>query len=417
MPMDVPREPTGRKRRRAIYIVAAVAAVALVTVGLSRLEPAAPSVDRAAIWTDTVERGEMIRQVRGPGTLVPERIRWVTAEVSGRVERIHVQPGEEVDARTVLVELSNSDVQLEGLDAERQLAAAQAELVNLRSTLETQRLNQEAVVATARSEYREAARQAEANAELAERNLIARMEVARSGDRAEELTARLEAEEKRLAILSETVGSQLAVQQSQVDRLQAIVRFQVERAASMQVRAGADGVLQELPLEVGQWAVPGETLARVVEPGRLKAVLRIPETQARDLTVGQNAAIDTRNGIARGQVVRIDPAVQNGAVNVDVTLGGELPRGARPDLSVDGTVQIERLSDVLHMGRPAYGQAESTVGLFRVEEDGRHAVRINVRLGRSSVNRIEVVDGLREGDVVILSDMSAHDGVDRVRLQ
>jgi HlyD family secretion protein len=414
--VDVPREPV-KKRGRYVLLAAGVIGVILVTVGLSRLEPAAPSVNRATILVDSVRQGDMVRQVRGPGTLVPERIRIVTAVTAGRVEAIHVEPGEEVDLETILVELSNPDVQLEGLDAQRQLSAAEAELVNLESTLETQRLNQEGVVHSIETEYREAARQVALNRELAGRNLIARLELERSEDRAEELAKRLEIERRRLEIARESVEGQLAVQRNQVERLEAIADFQQGRSRSMRVPAGAAGVLQELPLQVGQWATPGQELARVVDPTRLRAVLRIPETQARDVTVGQNVSIDTRNGIVPGRVTRIDPAVQAGSVTVDVSLEGELPRGARPDLSVDGTIEIERLENVLYMPRPAFGQAGSRVGLFKLEPDGRSAVRTNVRLGRSSVSTIEVEEGLRAGDVVILSDMSSSDGHDRVRIR
>lgn len=414
--MDIPRDPP-KKRGRYPYLAAGVTLVILVTVGISRLEPAAPSVSRATLLMDSVSRGDMVRQVRGPGTLVPEQIRIVTAVTAGRVEAIHVQPGAAVDAATILVELSNPDVQLEGLDAQRQLAAAEAELVNLESTLETQRLTQEGVVHTVRAEHQEALRQVQVSRELADRGLVARLELARAEDRAEELASRLQIEERRLEIARESVAGQLLVQRNQVERLRAISDFQEGRSVSMRVPAGAPGVLQELPLQVGQWATPGQELARVVQPLPLKAVLRIPETQARDVAIGQYASIDTRNGIVQGRVIRIDPAVQNGAVTVDVALEGELPQGARPDLSVDGTIEIERLDDVLHMPRPAYGQAESRITLFRLDPDGRSASRVHVLLGRSSVNTIEIVEGLQPGDRVILSDMSASDGHQRVRLR
>ncbi|MGI9182202.1 MAG: efflux RND transporter periplasmic adaptor subunit, partial [Longimicrobiaceae bacterium] len=285
------------------------------------------------------------------------------------------------------------------------------------ATLENQRLTQEAAVATVRSQHNEAQRQIKVNEELAERGLLSGMELSRARDQAEELATRLNIEQQRLRFLSESMKAQISAQQSQVDRLRGLTAFQHQYVESMRVTAGTEGVLRELPLQEGQWVNPGATLAVVVQPGRLKAQLRVPETQAKDLVVGQASAIDTRNGIIPGRVVRVDPAVQGGTVTVDVALEGPLPRGARPDLSVDGTIEIERLSDVLYVGRPAYGQAESVVGLFKVDEGGRSAIRTNVRLGRSSVNTIEVVDGLREGDVVILSDMSAWDSVDRVRLQ
>jgi HlyD family secretion protein len=414
--LDVPRDPP-KKHGRYLYLAAGVTLLILVTVGLSRLEPAAPSVNRATILVDSVRQGDMVRQVRGPGTLVPEQIRLVTAVTAGRVEAIHAEPGDEVEAGTILLELSNPDVQLEGLDAQRQLAAAEAELVNLQATLETQRLTQEALVSGVQAEYQEARRQVEVDRELAERGLIARMELERSEERVEELANRLQIEQRRLEIARESVEGQLSVQRNQVERLRAISSFQEGRAASMRVPAGARGVLQELPLQVGQWATPGEELARVVQPFPLKAVLRIPETQARDVAIGQRAAIDTRNGIVEGRVIRIDPAVQSGAVTVDVALEGELPPGARPDLSVDGTIEIERLDNVLHMPRPAYGQAGSRITLFKLDPDGRSASRVHVLLGRSSVSTIEIEEGLRPGDRVILSDMSGSDGHERVRLR
>jgi HlyD family secretion protein len=416
--VDIQRTPNpSRRYRRYAYIAGGVGVVALLTVGVSRLEPAAPSVDRSEVWTDSVRRGEMVRAVRGPGTLVPERIRWIPAATGGRVERVLVQPGDSVEPGTVLLELSNPDVQLEALDAERQLAQAQAEMVNLESSLQTQRLGLQSTVAALRSESREAQRQAEANAALAERGLIARMDLARSQDRAQELAARLRNEEAQLRVLDESVQSRLGVQRAQIQRLNSIVNFHVDRSSSMKVLAGASGVVQELPLQVGQWVTPGTMLARVVEPGRLKAVLRIPETQARDLAVGQVAQIDTRSGIVTGRVTRIDPAVQSGAVNVDVALEGELPRGARPDLSVDGTIEVDRLVDVLYVGRPAYAQPEGQASIWKLVDDGAAAVRVPVRLGRASVNTIEVVDGLAPGDEIILSDLSRWDGAERLRLR
>lgn len=413
--MDIPRKAV--RKRRWIYAVLALGAIALSTLALSRLEPAAPTLERSAVWMDTVSRGTMLRQVRGPGTLVPEQIRYISAVTAGRVERVLAQPGMEVDSGTVLLELSNPDVHLQAMEAQRQLAAAEAELANLQATLENQRLNQEGVVTTVRSQQREAKRQYDANRELARRGLISEMEMKRVQDQAEELAQRLEIERKRLSFISESMQAQTSAQRSQVERQRGLVAFQQRHLESLRVRAGTQGVLRELPLQEGQWVNPGSQLAVVVQPGRLKAELRIPETQARDLVVGLRAGIDTRNGVIPGRVVRIDPAVQNGAVAVDVALEGELPRGARPDMSVDGTIEIERLDDVLHVGRPAYGQAESSVGLFRVAPDGQSASRVNVRLGRSSVNTIEVVSGLREGDVVVLSDMSQWDSAERVRLK
>ncbi len=415
--MDIPRAPARRGRKQLLYGGLAVLGLALATAGLRSLKPAAPSVDRAAVWIDSVQRGPLLIEVRGPGTLVPERVRWISAVTAGRVEKRLAEPGQEVNPDTELLELSNPDVQLEALESERQLTVAQGDRVNMRTSLETTRLNQEGNVAAAKSAYLDAKRNAEASSDLARKELISSMEASRAQDRVVELQTRYEVEEKRLAVMTEATDSQLRLQDAQVSRLRAVVDFQRERIRSMKVMAGAHGVLQELPLEVGQWAQSGAVLARLVEPGRLKAVLRIPETQAKDLTIGQPAAIDTRNGIVRGAVARIDPAVQNGTVTVDVRLEGEMPRGARPDLSVDGTIQVERLDNVLHVGRPAYGQANSTVGLFKLAADGREATRVNVRLGRTSVNTVEVLGGLQPGEKVIISDMSRWDGVDRVRVE
>jgi HlyD family secretion protein len=414
--VDIPR--VTRPNRRRFLIAGAGAGVSLLLiVGVSRLEPAAPPVERATVWTDTVRQGTMLREVRGPGTLVPEQIRWITAVTAGRVERILAEPGITVDAETPLLALSNPDVQREALEAQRQLVGAEAERANLAATLENQRLTQQAAVSTVRAEHREALRQLQASRELAEKGLIARLELQRNEDRAEELESRLEIEQQRLRFLSESMRAQLAAQQSQIERLRGLAEFQRSYVASLQVVAGTEGVLRELPLQEGQWVTPGTSLAVVVQPERLKAQLRIPETQARDLVVGQPARIDTRNGIIPGRVSRIDPAVQNGSVTVDVALDGELPRGARPDLSVDGVIEIERLDDVLYVGRPAYAQSGGSVGLFRLDGGGKEAVRTTVRLGRSSVNTVEIVDGLKAGDVVILSDMSRYDRSEKVRIQ
>lgn len=413
--MDIPRKQA--RKRRWIYPAAGVAVVATVSLALSRLEPAAPTVERAGIWIDTVSQGTMLRQIRGPGTLVPEQIRFISAVTAGRVERVLAEPGLSVGPETVLLELSNPDVQLELMEAQAQLSASESELANLRATLDNQRLNQEASVATVQSQYREAKRQYDANVELARNEIISRLEMSRSQDQAEELAARLQIERQRLNFISQSSRAQLAAEQSQVERLRGLTAFQQRYIESMRVRAGTQGVLRELPLQEGQWVNPGATLAVVVQPGRLKAELRIPETQAKDVSVGQRASIDTRNGLIPGRVVRIDPAVQNGTVRVEVALEGALPHGARPDLSVDGVIEIERLDNVLHVGRPSYGQAESTVGLFRVAPDGKSATRVNVKLGRGSVSTIEVAGGLREGDVVVLSDMSQWDSAERVLLK
>ncbi len=415
--MDIQRAPAKKGRKRLIYGGIALVSIVVMTLGLRSLKPAAPEVDRASVWIDSVQKGPLVIEVRGPGTLVPERIRYISAVTAGRVERRLAEPGQTVKAETVLLELSNPDVQLEALESERQLTVAQADRVNLKADLETQRLNQEGVVAAAKAAYLDAKRTAEQSVELAQKELISASEAARARERVEELDTRYQVEEQRLAVMVGAADSQLSLQHEQVGRLRDVTNFQRFRVRSMEVKAGADGILQELPLEVGQWAQSGATLARIVEPGKLKAVLRIPETQAKDVAIGQPATIDTRNGLAKGQVRRIDPAVQNGTVTVDVSLEGELPRGARPDLSVDGTIQVERLDNVLHVGRPAYGQANSAVGLFKLVGDGTEAVRVNVRLGRTSVNTVEILGGLQPGEKVIISDMSRWDSYERVRVE
>jgi multidrug resistance efflux pump len=413
--VDIPREP--RKSRRWYYIGAAVLAVGTITIALGSLGPAVPSVERSTIWTGTVQRGEMVREVRGPGTLVSEQVRWIAALTAGRVERILVEPGAAVESATVLMVLSNPDVEIEALDAQRQLAYEEARLVDLKTGLESQRLAQEALVAQVRSQQLDATRRLTNSERLAEQGLISDFDLQGARDRAEELKTRLEIEERRLTVMAEAVELQLAAQRSQVSRLRSIAVFKQNLVASMAVVAGVPGVLAELPLEEGQWVRPGDDLARVVQPGRLKAELRIGETQARDVAVGQLAQIDTRNDTIPGRVVRIDPAVQGGTVTVDVKLEGALPREARPDQSVDGTIEIERLTDVLYVGRPVSGQANSLAGIFKLVDGGRAAVRVTVRFGRSSVSTIEVVEGLEEGEQVILSDMSAYDSQDRVRLR
>lgn len=418
--MDVKREGITRKKRiRAAIIAGSVlAGIAAISFGLSRLEPAAPSVNRATVWMDAVKRGEMIRQVRGPGTLVvlPEAIRWVAARTRGRVERRVLLPGVDVNPETIILELSNPELEQELGDAGYQLRAQEAELADLRVRLESQVLNQKAVAAGVASEYNQAKLQAEADEKLHAEKLIGDLILKRSKVRAEELATRNQLEQQRLQIATESVEAQLQAKRATVEQFKALYDLRKSQKDALTVRAGIDGVLQELAVEVGQEVTPGANLARVAQPDKLKAQLRIAETQAKDIEVGQKAVIDTRNGLIDGEVMRIDPAVQEGTVTVDVTLVGALPKGARPDLSVDGTIELERLADVLYVGRPAYGQAESTVGLFKLLEDGETAVRAQVKLGRSSVNTIEVVQGLVEGDQVILSDTSAWDAYDRIRL-
>ena len=414
--MDIPRPPK-TNTRRYLYAGGALAGLVLVTVALSKLDRAVPTVEGSTLWVDTVARGEMLREVHGPGTLVPEQIRWIAAVTAGRVERKHVEPGAKVTASTVLVELSNPDVELQALEAQRQLTEAEATLVNLRASLETQRLNQQGVIATVRSEYLDAKRTVEVGDGLAAKQLIAPTDLQRAKDKQVELEARFGIEQERLRVHTDAMAAQLDVQRSQIARLREILAFRRQQVASMRVTAGANGVLQELPLEVGQWAMSGTTLAKVVEPGRLKAVLNVPETQAKDVAIGQRASIDTRNGIIAGHVVRIDLAARNGTVSIDIALDGALPPGARPDLTVDGTVEIERLPNALYVGRPAFAQANSSIEVFRIEPDGRSAMRVRVQFGRGSVNAIEILDGLKEGDRVILSDLSQYDDHARLKLR
>lgn len=414
--MDIPRAPVNKNRRRLIWALAGIAVVVVVTVALSRLSPAAPSVDRGTLVMDTVRRGPMVREVRGPGTLAPESPTFISAVTSGRVDRVILRPGAKVAPNTVLIQMSNPDVELQALSADQQVSAAEAAVLSLRTSLENQRLAQEGVVAQMRSDFRDAQRNAVAAESLSLHNLIASFELIRTRDKVDELQNRLGIEQRRLAVIAGSVDSQITLQQGQVEKLRAIAQFQRGRVASMNVTAGASGTLQDLSLEAGQWVQAGQQLAEVVEPTRLKAVLRIAETQAAEVSIGQLADIDTRNGIVKGHVVRTDPQAQGGTVAVDVALDGALPPGARTDLSIEGTITIERLPNVLHVGRPAYGQSNSTVGLFRLVEGGRYAVRVNVQLGRSSVNSVEVLAGLKEGEQVILSDMSRYDAVDRVKL-
>jgi HlyD family secretion protein len=413
--MDKPRT-NPRKKRGPLYIGGGLALAALISLGLYKLEPAAPTVDKAGIWTDSVRRGPMVREVRGVGTLVPENIRIIPARTAGRVEQILLRPGAVVEAGTELVRLSNPELDLQLLQAERELRTAQSELVNLQSSLQTQILNQEGVIAQVRSQYNEALRQQKTNEELEAKGLIAPNEVSRVKDQVEELRTRLEIEEKALALRNATVETQIGAQEAQVEQLRIIVAHRRQDIASMSVRATSAGVLQRLDLEAGQWVNPGTELARIVEPGRLKAVLRIADTQMRDVVLGQTAWIDTRNDTIAGRVVRIDPAAEGGTTGVDIAFEGELPASARPDMSVDGRIELDRLDDVLYVGRPNFGSAGQTVGLWVVSADGKNAERVQVRLGQTSVNHVEIQQGLKQGDVVILSDMQQWDSYSRVRI-
>ena len=417
--MDVVRTDLKKKRqrRRIIYIATAIAVVALLTVFISQLEPAAPVASSKSIWSRPVERGSMLRQVRGPGSLVPEEFRWVSVSVDGVVDQIYLQPGVEVEPDSVILELTNPELQQRLEDARLAYSAAQAQLNDTRVQLESALLNQRSQTAAVESDYREAELQVRANERLAEDGLIPDIDLERSHIRSEQLDQRLAIERQRLAKAQESLEAQLDSRRAQLDQAAALLELRRQEARSLEVRAGISGVLQEVPVEVGQRIAAGTPLARVAQPDRLKAELRIAETQAKDIQIGLPAMIDTRNGVIEGEVVRIDPSVREGTVTVDVALTGELPRGARPDLSVDGTIEIERLEDVLYMRRPTYGQAGSRIELFKIQEDGETAIRVPVQLGRASVDTIEVVEGLQEGDMVILSDTSQWDDVDRLRIE
>ena len=417
--MDIARDPKPRTRKIIIQWSVGVVALVGVAVALRSLEPAAPAVDVATVWVDTVQHGTMIRQVRGPGTLVPEQMRWITALTAGRVEQIVVLPGTTIEENTVIVRMSNPDVDISLLQAQQSLNTAEANLIQTRSSLETQRLTQAGALAQLRTQLQNTEREHATNQRLFDTNpeLVAATEFARTGDAVDELRERLLLNEEAAGLLKASAVDQVNAALLNIESLTDIVEFQRDRVTSLQVTAGVSGVLAELPLDEGQWVQSGATLARVVQPGRLKAEVRIPQTQAQDITAGQTAYIDTRNDTITGQVVRIDPSVQNGTVMIDVALPPDLPRSARPDLSVDGNVVIQRLDDVTYVGRPAYGQANQRVGMFKLVGDGQYAQRVSVMLGASSVNEIEVIEGLVEGDIVILSDMSNWDGVDRVRLR
>jgi len=426
--LDIKREPP-KKRGKYIMIGGGVVVLGITTVMLGNLEARPPSVDRATLWIDSVQRGTMTIAVRAPGTLTPEHIRYVVAVTSGRVEVLPIRPGVTVTPSTVLLELSNPDVQLEALNAQSAVANAEQQYVTLKTSLETARLSQEAAVANARTLWANAKRDFDTFKALDEKKLASAQEVARAKDVMDETQQRLRVEEQRLKVSTEAIDQQLKLARANIDRLNAILRFQQERVASMKVLAGDSGQLLSLgngqqELQLGQWVLAGQTLATVAQPGKLKAVLRVPETQAKDVALGQKVEIDTRagggganTGVVKGHVSRVDPTSVNGTVTVEVLFDEKTPEGARADLSVDGVIEIERLDDVLYVQRPAYGQAESTVGLFKVDPDGKTASRVNVKLGRSSVSTIQIVSGLQPKDKVIVSDMSQWDNVAKVRLQ
>jgi HlyD family secretion protein len=414
--MDIVRTPQ-KSRRKPLLIAGGIAAVVVTTMLLNGLSPAAPTVERAAVLIDSVRQGDVVREVRGPGTLVPEQIRWITAQASARVERLMSEAGQRVDADQVLLELSNPDLQIQTMQAEQQVRQAEIDLLNLKTNLRSALLTQEGVVATTRTQFVNAEQESAAADSLAKLQLISAFDARNRQAQAEEFTTRYRIERERLSLMQQAIDSQIAVQAAQVVQLEAIAANQRARLRSLSVKAPEGGVLQDLTLQAGQWVPEGTTLAKVVQPGKLKAVLRIPESQAKDVVIGQTASIDTRNGIVAGRVVRKDPSAQGGSVTIDVALTGDLPAGAVPDLSVDGTIQIERLDNVIYSGRPAMTGGTGLVSLFKVEDGGDAAVRVQVELGRSSVNTIEIVRGLSPGDRIILSDMSAYANTDRVRIR
>lgn len=420
--MDIPRPNEARKRKRRRILAGSVALVLLAatTVGLSRLKPAAPAVDFSSLYPGTVKRGSMLRDVHGVGTLLPEEIRWIPALNAGRIEVIHLQAGAAVAADTIILELNNPELNQAAFDAEWALKGAEAQLSKLKVQLASERLAAEANVAALKAECSVAKLDAEADAKLLQDKLVDRLTAARSATRAEQLSIRCGLEDRRLLIISESEQAQLKAQEAEMARLRAVDELKKQQVDSLKVRAGIDGVLLKLgetiQLQVGQQIAAGVNLARVANPKRLKAEIKIPETQAKDLELNQTASIDTRNGLIEGHVVRIDPIPQNGTVTVDVRLDGALPKGARPDLTVDGTVQLEKLDDVVYVGRPVHGEPDSSVSLFKVIDAGKAAVRVPVKLGRCSVNYIEVIEGLQPGEQVILSDMSQWEGHDRLRL-
>src|SRR5256884_646501 len=416
--MDVPRQGVAAKKRKRRILIISASAIGLIlaTFALSRLKPAAPSVDRSGVWIDTVKRGPMVRQVRGLGTLTPEEIRWLPANTEGRVEKILIWPGTKVEPGDVILELSSPELEQSAAEAVSKAKGAEAVLASARATLQRELLDQESKTTAAHSAYQQAKMERETNDQLAKNGLVAELVYKTSKIKEEECAKTDEIEQKRLAFSRDSIEPQLASQQAAVDQANQLAKLKLDQVEALHVRAGMAGVLQQLPVQIGQRVKVGDNLARVADPTKLKAQVKIAETQAKDIQIGQKAIIDTRNGVANCHVTRVDPAVEQGTVKVDVAIDGELPKGARPDLSVDGTIELERLNDVVYVGRPAFGQENNTVGIFKLVVGRNEAVRTPVKLGKSSVNTIEIVNGLQPGDQVILSDTSAWDSHERIRL-
>jgi len=417
--MDIPRPSNARAKliRRIVLLLVALLFIGGVTFGLSRLRPAAPSVDRATVWSDDVKRGPMLREVRGIGTLVPVDIHWLPAQTEAQVDRIVLRPGAVVKPDSIILELSNITLKRDALDAEFQLKAAEADYENLKVQVNSDLLNQKATEASVRSEYEQAKIQHAVDERLYKEDIGSIVNAQLSKVKEEQLAVRVQLEAERTKNAADTAQARLQAQMSHVDQQRALYELRHAELEALQVRAGIAGVLQLVPVEEGQHVTPGTNLARVADPKRLKAEIKVAETQAKDVLIGQKATIDTRNGTVDGHVARIDPSVLNGTVTVDVLMDGPLPDGARPDLSVDGTIEIENLKDVLFVGRPVHGSSQSTISLFKLTPDGSEATRVNVKLGRASVNTIEILQGLQVGDRVILSDMSQWDNYDRIRLK
>ena len=414
--MDVARAPR-KKTGRNIGIAVAVIVTVLGTIALARLKPAAPSIDFATILVDSVRQGDITRDVRGPGTLVPERIRWITAQTSARVERLVVQSGQKVTPGMLLLVMSSPDMLITTMEADQQVRVAEKDLLTLRTNLRQNQLQQEGAVASIKTQLLKARQKAAEADSLLPLKMIPIADAVGFKADAEELTTRFRIEQDRMTLINNTIDQQIAVQTEQVKQLKTIAAERHGRLESLQVVAPEEGVLQELTLQVGQYVSEGTTIAKVVQPGNLKAVLRVAESQAKDIHIGQTASIDTRNGLIPGTVSRMDPSAVGGSVTIDVKLTGALPAGAVPDLSIDGIIQIEQLKNVLWTGRPGTGAGTGPVGLFKLTEDGKEAERVQVVLGRSSVNAVEIVSGLKVGDKVITSDMTASDNFDRVRIK
>jgi HlyD family secretion protein len=418
--MDIKRPGKSKLKKRirnGVLIVVGLIAVGGITVGLTKLKPAAPTLDRSTAVIDTVKRGQMLRQVRGNGTLVPQLTRWVPAPADGRIEKILVQPGVEVSTGTVIFELSNPQMEQQAIDADFQMKAAQADQDNLRVRLESDGMTQQSAIASINAEYSQAKMQLETDEILGKQGLVPLILLKVARVRVQDLANRLKVEQQRLAISSKATKAQINAQQARIDQLRALAALKKSQVDALKVRAGTNGVLQQVSVQVGQQMTPGFNMARVADPASLKAELRIAETQITDVKLGQPVEVDTRNGIIQARVSRIDPAAREGTFVVDAELIGPLPPSARPDLSVDGTIELERLENCLHMGRPAFGQGQQTVGIFKLSPDGQDAIRTQVVLGRNSVSTIEIVSGLREGDQVILSDTSAWDNYNEIRVR